>query len=168
VNGSDPAQIAAADYLGDVAQRLVAALDADLDERYAADDADMEGEPDHAMLNVLTADVAPPLGCFLVAWVDGEAVGCGAVRPAPTGEEGTAEIKRMYVAPAARGRGISRALLAALENRARELGYGRVILETGIRQQEAMALYESAGYMPIPNYGGYRASVLSRCFEKPL
>jgi GNAT superfamily N-acetyltransferase len=74
----------------------------------------------------------------------------------------------MYVAPAARGRGISRRLLAALEDAAARLGYRAIVLETGIRQQEAMALYESSGYTAIPNYGAYRESSLSRCYTKPL
>ena len=148
-------------------QALIAELDADLDARYAHDDEE-EGEPDHAMLNVLDASVTPPHGTFLVAWLDGEAVGCGALRPAPTGHHGVAEVKRMYVAPPARGQGISRALLSGLEASAAELGYRRVILETGTRQQEAMALYASAGYDLIDNYGGYRHSRLSRCYGKDL
>ena len=66
------------------------------------------------------------------------------------------------------GRGISRSLLSGLEVAAGELGYRRVILETGTRQQEAMALYASAGYHSIENYGGYRYSQLSRCYAKDL
>jgi GNAT superfamily N-acetyltransferase len=151
-----------------VVRGLVTDLDADLDVRYADDDEEEEGEPDRAMLNVLDASVSPPLGTFLVAWLDGEAVGCGGLRPAPTGEHGVAEIKRMYVTPVARGQGVSRALLAGLEGAAADLGYRRVILETGTRQQEAMALYESAGYEPIASYGAYRYSELSRCFGKDL
>jgi GNAT superfamily N-acetyltransferase len=160
--------VAVEPFDGEVAQRLIAALDADLDERYA-DDVDLEGEPDRAMLNVLHDAVLAPLGAFLVARLDGEPVGCGALRPAPTGDDGsTAEVKRMYVAPEARGRGISRRILVGLEEQAAALGYRRVILETGIRQAEAMALYESAGYEPIANYGGYRDSPLSRCYAKAL
>ena len=151
-----------------VVQGLVADLDADLDVRYADDDDEDEGEPDRAMLNVLDASVSPPLGTFLVAHLHGEAVGCGGLRPSPTGDRGVAEIKRMYVAPAARGRGVSRALLVALEEAAADLGYRRVILETGTRQHEAMALYESAGYEPVENYGAYRHSQLSRCYAKDL
>jgi GNAT superfamily N-acetyltransferase len=74
----------------------------------------------------------------------------------------------MYVAPPARGRGVSRSLLVQLEAWAADLGYRRVILETGIRQHEAMSLYESAGYVLIENYGGYRHSPLSRCYGKDL
>jgi GNAT superfamily N-acetyltransferase len=159
--------VAVEPFDGEVARQLIAALDADLDVRYA-DDVDLEGEPDRAMLNVLHASVAAPLGAFLVARLDGEPVGCGALRPAPTGEPATAEVKRMYVAPEARGRGISRRILTTLEEQAAALGYRRVILETGVRQAEAMALYESAGYEPIPNYGGYRDSPLSRCYAKML
>jgi GNAT superfamily N-acetyltransferase len=152
----------------DVARRLVAALDADLDERYADDDADPANEPDHAMLNLLDESVAPPLGAFLVARLDGEPVGCGALRPSPTQEARVAEVKRMYVVPAARRRGVSRAVLAGLEAEAVALGYRAVVLETGTRQAEAMALYESVGYTPIPTYGAYRASSLSRCYRKEL
>lgn len=150
-----------------VSQALIAELDADLDARYAHD-AEDEGLPDYVMLNVLGDSVRPPLGVFLVARLGDEAVGCGALRPAPTGEQGVAEVKRMYVSPAARGRGISRSLLTGLEEAAVELGYRRVILETGIRQLEAMSLYESAGYDLIDNYGGYRHSPLSRCYGKDL
>ena len=160
-------EITPARFDSEVARALISALDADLDERYAADDA-LEGEPDHAMLNVLTADVSPPRGVFLVARIAGEPVACGALRPAPTGADGAAEVKRMYVVPSARGRGISRRMLAALEAQAVELGYRSIVLETGLRQQEAMALYESAGYAPIANYGGYRDSSLSRCYAKAL
>jgi GNAT superfamily N-acetyltransferase len=143
---------------------LIAALDADLAERYAAD-VDLEGEPDYAMLNILGDDVAPPKGALLLARLDGEPVGCGAVRPHA---DGAAEVKRMYVVPAARGRGVARAILRALEAAATDLGYRRLVLETGIRQQEAMALYESEGWTLIPNFGAYRESSLSRSFAKSL
>jgi len=146
------------------AARLVAALDADLDGRYA-DDADAEGEPDRAFLNLLGPDVAPPHGTFLIARVDGEAVGCGALR---RHDDRTGEVKRMYVAPGARGRGVGRALLTALQAAAADLGYRRLVLETGIRQPEAITLYESTGWTPIASYGAYRESPLSRCFELSL
>ena len=143
--------------------RLIAALDADLDERYAADDD--EDDVDRAMLNLLGPDVTPPRGTLLLAWSDGVAVGCGAIRPH---DDETAEVKRMYVAPEARGRGVAAALLAALERAAAELGYRRLVLETGIRQQEAMRLYETRGWTPIENFGAYRSSPLSRSFGKSL
>jgi GNAT superfamily N-acetyltransferase len=149
------------------AQRLIAALDVDLIERYAADVED-ESDVDWSMLTVHPEAVAAPHGAFLIARVDGAAVGCVALRPAPTGEPDTGELKRMYVAPTARGRGVSRRLLVALEHEAAVLGYRRIVLETGIRQPEAMALYESAGYEPIDSYGAYRTSPISRCYGKTL
>ena len=83
-------------------------------------------------------------------------MGCGGVRIL---KPGVAEIKRMYVVPEARGRGVARALLAALEDAARDLGYDRVRLDTGPRQLAAEHLYRSAGYEEIPDYNGnYMAS----------
>lgn len=152
-----------------VTRSLMAALEAELDVRYAEDDVTYAHlDPDHAMLAMDPEDLAAPRGAVLVASLDDEPVGCVALRPAPTEEAATAELKRMYVAPEARGRGISRALLEALEDSARRLGYRRIILETGIRQPEAMALYASAGYGPVPSYGGYRAFPMSRCYAKDL
>lgn len=83
---------------------------------------------------------------------DGRAVGCGALREiAP----GVAELKRMYVVPAARGRGVAAMVLAALEDEARARGWTTLRLETGPRQPEAMALYTRAGYRPIEAFGVY-------------
>jgi GNAT superfamily N-acetyltransferase len=84
--------------------------------------------------------------------VGGEAVGCGALRPLG---DGVAEIKRMYVVPAARGRGLSKLVLAGLEAAARDRGWTTLRLETGPRQPEAVALYEGAGYRPIAAFGPY-------------
>ena len=94
-------------------------------------------------------DFAPPGGAFVVGR-DGDVVVCGGgvKRLSPT----TAEIKRMYVVPEARGRGAARALLGALEEAAREIGYERVRLDTGPRQPHARALYLSSGYDPIADY----------------
>ena len=83
-------------------------------------------------------------------------------------DSATAEIRRMYVLPPHRGAGLSRLVLAALEDEARSLGYTRVRLETGVRQQEALALYRSSGFEEIPRYGPYVDDELSVCFEKPL
>ncbi|MFC4114865.1 GNAT family N-acetyltransferase [Nonomuraea zeae] len=100
---------------------------------------------------------------YLVA-VDGRlAVGCGAVQPV---EGTTGELKRMYVAPAHRGRGIARSLLKALEERAVELGYDRLRLATGVRQPEAIALYESSGYVRTAPYGKYLDEPLTLCYIK--
>ena len=152
-----------------VAQALVSALMADLDERYAADGPGDGDAPDVAeRFRVRVEQVTPPQGVFLVARLAGEPVGCGAVRSVIDGPPRVAEIKRMFTAPAVRGRGISRALLGRLEVEAAALGYRRLHLETGLRQPEAIRLYESAGYQPIPAYGQYAGDDLSRCFGKDL
>ena len=96
-----------------------------------------------------TAEFTPPLGAFLLARLDGRAVGCGAVR---TLEADVAEIKRMWVDPAARGRGIGRSLLAALERTAAESGAATVRLDTAAYLTEALPLYRSAGYSEIAAY----------------
>jgi GNAT superfamily N-acetyltransferase len=107
----------------------------------------------------------PPDGVFLVARVDGHAVACGGVCRFDIAR---AELKRMYVVPAARGTGLGRRLLEALEAEARRLDYTGIVLETGNQQPEALGLYVSAGYGPIPCYGVYASRALSRCFEKRL
>jgi putative acetyltransferase len=107
----------------------------------------------------------PPGGAFLVGRLDGEAVACGGIARY---DETTAEIRRMYVVPAARSRGLSRHVLAALEDEARALGYSFVRLETGNLQAEAIGLYTSAGFAPIPRYGPFANDPRSFCFEKRL
>jgi GNAT superfamily N-acetyltransferase len=107
----------------------------------------------------------PPDGAFLAARVDGVAVACGGICRF---DDTRAELKRMYVAPAARGSGLGRSLLVALEAEARRLGYAAVVLETGNRQPEALGLYTSAGYERIPCYEPYASRELSLCFEKSL
>jgi GNAT superfamily N-acetyltransferase len=107
----------------------------------------------------------PPDGVFLVVRDEGRAVGCGGVCRF---DETRGELKRMYVVREARGRGLGRLLLVALEDEARRLGYRGIVLETGDRQPEALGLYESAGYEPIPCYGVYASRALSMCFEKSL
>ena len=102
---------------------------------------------------------------FLVARLDGEPVGCGALRRI---DETTVEVKRMYVAHSARRRGIARRLLAELERLAAGFRYERVILETGLFQPEALALYDSAGYHRTPSYGRYVGNPESVCFEKTV
>jgi GNAT superfamily N-acetyltransferase len=94
-------------------------------------------------------DFVPPGGAFLVIWRDGEAIACGGIKRLP---DGACEIKRMYVAPAVRGKGVARRLLGALEDTARDLGYEVARLDTGPHQPHAQALYESAGYRPIGNF----------------
>jgi N-acetylglutamate synthase-like GNAT family acetyltransferase len=80
----------------------------------------------------------------------------------------TAEIKRMYVVPDLRGQGIARRLLTALEAESTALGIARLVLETGARQPEALALYERAGFARIPAFGEYVDSPLSVCMAKQL
>lgn len=107
----------------------------------------------------------PPDGAFLVVHEDGKAVACGGVC---SYEGTTAELRRMYVAPGARGRGVGRALLQALEEEARALGYALLRLETGDRQPEAIRLYVSSGYLPIPRFGPFADDERSVCLEKRL
>lgn len=116
-------------------------------------------------LDLPTRDIAPGAGAFLVAWVDGRPVGCGALRR--LGDD-QAEIKRMYVVPEARRSGIGRAILRALEDEARRLGVAALILETGSRQPAAIAMYEAEGFQRCPCWGDYLASPLAVCFAKPL
>ncbi|MFC5000383.1 GNAT family N-acetyltransferase [Dactylosporangium cerinum] len=104
-----------------------------------------------------------PAARFVIATVDGVGAGCGAIQPI---DDQTVELKRMYVRPAHRGTGIARRVLAALEDLAVGSHYPLIRLETGSRQPEAIRLYESAGYRPIPPYGPYVHSPLSLCYEK--
>jgi ribosomal protein S18 acetylase RimI-like enzyme len=105
------------------------------------------------------ADFAAPNGGFLVGYLEGRPVAMGGWRfapyAAPAGADRAAEIKRMYVAEAARGRGIGRAVLSALEDDARAAGADWMVLETGEPQQAAVALYRGCGYIDIPPYGFY-------------
>jgi putative acetyltransferase len=104
-------------------------------------------------------------GVFLLARHDGQVVGCGAVRPL---DGDLAELKRMYVVPAARRKGFARRLLEELEAVARELEVRVLRLETGIHQPESVALYEGAGYRRIAPYGEYIGNTYSLCYEKRL
>jgi GNAT superfamily N-acetyltransferase len=123
---------------------LVGAMEAEMAELY--DGLDLN-RPD--MPRAHPEDFAPPGGAFLIGWRDGEAVCCGGVKRLP---DGAAEIKRMYVRPDARRQGVARALLAALEAKARELGYDTVRLDTGPRQPHAQAMYLAAGFRRIANF----------------
>jgi GNAT superfamily N-acetyltransferase len=121
------------------------------------------GTRDETQIEV--AQFAPPLGIFVLGWDGDQPVACGGVRLI-TPDLG--ELKRMYVAPAARRRGIARALLAHLEEEARTLGATRLRLEVGIRQPEALTLYPSAAYLPVEPFGHYAADPLARHFAKAL
>ena len=103
------------------------------------------------------------LGGVVIAFDDGEPVGCGAFKRY---EEGVAEIKRMYIKPESRGRRIAALVLRELESWAAELGFTKCILETGHKQPEAIALYKREGYSVIPNYGQYAGVDNSVCMRK--
>ena len=115
--------------------------------------------------NFKPEDAAVPGSGFVVGWLGEEAIACGAFRPL---EPCVAEIKRMFVAPAHRGRSYSRRLLAELERLACLAGYSAVRLETGVLQPAAIGLYEKSGYRRIPCYGIYADCEWSVCFEKTL
>ena len=160
-------EISAEPLTGPVAQALIATLNAELSALYP--------EPGATHFQLDPAQVAPGAGAFLVARKDGKPIGCGALRrltdEAVVVELGAdvGELKRMFVARDGRGQGIGRALLAQLEAQARALGLSRIVLETGIRQHEALALYRRAGYTDIPAYGEYSASPgTSVCLAKMM
>jgi GNAT superfamily N-acetyltransferase len=120
-------------------------LIADVQQEYVLRYGGPDGTP------VDPAEFTPPSGLFLVGYVDGVPVASGGWRS--HGDD--AEIKRMYVVPAARHRGLARQLLAELERTAAAAGHRRVILESGSQQPEAIALYLSSGYTPVPGFGHY-------------
>jgi len=138
--------------------RLIAALNAELKATFP--------EPGATHFSLTGAQVGAGDGAFVVAYLDDVAVGCGAVRRL---DAVTAELKRMYVDPSVRGRGIGRALVEALEREARLLGVTRVVLETGTRLAPAIKLYQAMGYARIPLFGEYLSSpATSLCFGKSL
>jgi GNAT superfamily N-acetyltransferase len=114
----------------------------------------------------------PPDGAFFVGYLDDRPVATGAWRRrhdvAVDGTTEAAEIKRMYVAAGARRRGLARVMLAHLEQTARQAGAEVMILETGLGQPEAIALYESSGYTLVPCFGHYKDSPLARSFARKL
>jgi GNAT superfamily N-acetyltransferase len=119
---------------------------------------------DSSMPKAGPAELGPPGGTFLVGFeADGRGVCCGGVKRLA---DGACEIKRMYVAPDARGAGVGRELLGALEKAAQELGYTVARLDTGPWQPTAERMYRKAGYRPIANFNGN--PVASFFGEKPL
>jgi GNAT superfamily N-acetyltransferase len=124
------------------ASDLIRAMVAEMNELYG----DIEGEH---IPSAKPGDFAQPAGTFLVGFAGSGAVCAGGIKRL---DHDAAEIKRMYVVPAARRRGVARLLLAALEGAARDRGYRLVRLDTGPRQPHAAALYASAGYVEIGNY----------------
>jgi putative acetyltransferase len=101
----------------------------------------------------------------VVAYIDEQAVGCGAIKAYNLQ---TMEVKRMFVALTHRGKGIASLVLQELEKWAKEQQYQKCILETGIRQPEAIRLYQKNGYKSIDNYGQYAGVASSVCFEKVI
>ncbi|MBB4682124.1 GNAT family N-acetyltransferase [Crossiella cryophila] len=127
---------------------------------------------DEDITPVTPAEFAPPRGLFLVGYLDGVPMICGGWRAHDSDEpgfaDGDAELKRMFVVQAARGRGLARVLLAELERTALAAGRRRMVLETGTEQPEAIALYSSSGYAPIAKFGVYAGYDNSRCFGKRI
>jgi putative acetyltransferase len=105
------------------------------------------------------------LNCVVLVYENDLAVGCGAIKPY---SHSIAEVKRMWTSPEVRGRGIAKMVLAELENWSKELTFNSCILETGIKQVEAISLYYSYGYSLIENYGQYAGVANSLCFEKKI
>jgi GNAT superfamily N-acetyltransferase len=133
---------------------LVAALDADLRVRYGA------GQDQYTPFNRIECATV-----IVAHGANDEPVGCGCFKVFAFD---IVELKRMFVAASQRGGGIGRALVGALETWAGELGYTRVVLETGTLQHEAIAMYRACGYHEIANYGPYAGMPLSMCFSKDL
>ena len=139
------------------ARRLIRALHTEQVDTYGfAEDPDATPE----------AHFDPPQGLFVIAHRDGKALACGGVRLMP--DSRTAEIKRMYVAPAARGHGLGRRLLEHLEQHAVSLGATTAVLETGHRNAAALTLYRHVGYKPRPSYVAGRDPLVNRAMTKSL
>lgn len=133
---------------------LVKLLDAEL--------AIRDGE-DHAFYDQFNS--IEQIRFAVVAFENDKPKGCGAIKEI---EKEAMEVKRMYIMPQSRSRGLASLILQELERWAKELGYTRCILETGKKQPEAIGLYQKNGYDQIPNYGQYIGVENSLCFEKKL
>ena len=137
------------------AQTLIAGLDQEISLDYAPEHRHaVDFEPFHRSG-----------GIFVIAYESETPAGCGALRPL---DRSDVELKRMYVAPPYRGRGISRLILTHLESKATQLGYVRLMLETGDSQLTAIRLYETSGYTRIEPFGEYIGGPRSVCFAKRL
>ncbi|WP_422768622.1 GNAT family N-acetyltransferase [Plantactinospora sp. WMMC1484] len=129
---------------------------AELDARYGSDNHEPGTLPSESDIDIFLVAVDP---------VTTEAVGCGALRRL---DATTAEIKRMYVEPHARGSGVATGLLSALESAAIDRGWTTLRLETGTAQPDAQRFYRREGYREIPLFGHYVGSTLSVCYERTL
>jgi putative acetyltransferase len=128
---------------------------AELDARYGSDDHEPGSAP-----------TAEDIAVFLVARdATGTAVGCGGLRPL---DATSAEVKRMYVVPSARGTGVATAVLRALEAQAAARGWRTLRLETGTFQPDAIRFYEREGYTETPQFGVYVGSAISRCYVREV
>ena len=155
---SEAITIARAELTAQVSRDLIASLDAELSALYP--------EPGANHFQLDPEEIADGRGTFLVVYRGETPVGCGALRLL---DAETAELKRMYVSRPARGKGLGRRILAALEAEARVLGVRRLVLETGVGQAAALALYRSTGFHPIPLFGEYCLSPeTSVCLGKDL
>ena len=135
---------------------LLAAFDAEMQARYPG------SEPSHGE----AGDFTGPVGVVLVGLSDdGAPVACGGLRPHAPGE---GELKKLFVSSAARGTGLGRGLVRALTEHGRAAGLQRLVLQTGVEQPEAMALYESEGWTPVPVYGQYADDPRCRCYALSL
>jgi GNAT superfamily N-acetyltransferase len=145
---------AAEDVRNADATQLIDELSAELAALYQVGDGTAGFKP---------SDVEIPRAAFVIARIDGYAVGCGALRPL---DETTVEVKRMYTRAAYRRKGVAQAIMAEFERLAREFGYTTIKLQTGPLQPEAAALYERVGYYRIPRFSGTWDRVLA--FQKDL
>jgi putative acetyltransferase len=137
------------------AREIIEALDRELTGRYP-------GEPVHG---IDVAEFEKSGGYFVLAQEGSSIVGCGAFRPIGPA---CAEIKRMFIRPTARKKGYARRIMRHLEDEIRRRGFQGIVLETGCNQPEAIALYVSEGYFPIPPFGPYVGNALSRCYAKNI
>jgi len=155
---SETITIARVELTAEVSRALIDSLNAELSGVYP--------EPGANHFHLDPEEVADGRGTFLVVYRGGTPVGCGALRLL---DAETAELKRMYVSPIVRGSGLGRRLVAALEAEARALGVRRLVLETGVRQAAALAIYRATGFHPIPLFGEYCLSPeTSVCLGKDL
>lgn len=150
-----PALFSPTAYNDPEASWLIEAVQRFYEDQYGARDA----------TPVRAEQFSPPHGLFLIGRERGAAIACGGWRLV---EPGLAEVKRMYVIQTHRGRGLSRLLLAAIEDTARQAGVRRLRLETGYRQPAAIRLYETSGWSPTEKFGVYRNEPGSLCYGKEL
>ncbi len=139
------------------AQELLSGFVTEVMQRYASPPADV-GYFDPQLVSV-------PRSTFLVARVDGRAVGCGALVPM---DDDIVEIKRMFVPSPERKRGYATQILNELQRLARDFNYDAIRLETGVKQPEAIALFGRAGFYRIPNFKPFEDDASAVCFEKKI